>query len=130
MRASAASVTLKVVTKIGSPLILPGLAKACVFLPEVCWFGNVTIAFSKSGLIVHQWQKCHSICVAHLAKATSGHAWFIVGAPHQKERDWWQKQLGGTVVLLNPGIQVCRQRAIDRGTPLALQGMDQWVRQE
>jgi hypothetical protein len=61
--------------------------------------------------------------LAHLAKATSGHAWFIVGAPHQKERDWWQKQLGGTVVLLNPGIQVCRQRAIDRGTPLALQGM-------
>ena len=30
------------------------------------------------------------------------------------------------MVLLNPGIRVCKQRAIDRGTPLALQGIDQW----
>lgn len=29
-------------------------------------------------------------------------------------------------MLLNPGAQVCRQRAIDRGTPLAAQGVDQW----
>jgi hypothetical protein len=34
--------------------------------------------------------------------------------------------LGGQVVLLNPGAQVCRQRAIARGTPLAAQGVDQW----
>ena len=29
-------------------------------------------------------------------------------------------------MLLNPGAAVCRQRAIDRGTPLAAQGVDQW----
>lgn len=62
-----------------------------------------------------------------LSKRTHGHAWFIVGAPTQKERDWWCKQLGGHVVLLNPGIQECKRRALDRGTPLALQGIDQWV---
>lgn len=61
-----------------------------------------------------------------LHKRTHGKAWFIVSAPHQKERDWWQKRLGGQVVLLNPGIVECRRRALARGTPIAAQGIDQW----
>lgn len=34
--------------------------------------------------------------------------------------------LGGEVVLLNPGAQECRRRALQRGTPLAAQGVDAW----
>jgi AAA domain-containing protein len=64
--------------------------------------------------------------LGRLCKATQGSAWFIVGAPSQAERDWWQAKLGGLVVLMNPGLHECRRRAYARGTPLAAGGVDAW----
>jgi hypothetical protein len=55
-----------------------------------------------------------------------GKAWFIVGAPTKKERDWWQVKLGGLLLLLNPGIEECKRRAYARGTPLAAAGVAAW----
>ena len=62
-----------------------------------------------------------------LASAESGKAWFIVGAPRHGERVWWQNRLGGEIVLLNPGIEECKRRALVRGTPSAVVGIDRWV---
>lgn len=55
-------------------------------------------------------------------------AWFIVSAPTQAERDWWQAKLGGEVVLLHPGAAECKRRAVKRGTPRAIEGIDAWER--
>jgi hypothetical protein len=63
-----------------------------------------------------------------LARRKHGRAWFIVSAPSQAERDWWQGKLGGEVILLHPGVAECKRRAIARGTPLAQQGIDRWER--
>lgn len=76
--------------------------------------------------LLHRAIRVRNMMLRGLAKRTHGKAWFVIGAAHEKERAWWQKMLGGQVVLLNPGIRVCRQRAFERGTPLALQGIDQW----
>jgi hypothetical protein len=70
--------------------------------------------------------KVRNQMLANLAKATKGRAWFVVSAPSQQERDWWQIKLGGYVVLLNPGLQECKRRAVTRGTPLAVAGVDAW----
>lgn len=56
------------------------------------------------------------------------HAWFVVSAPTQAERDWWHGKLGGEVVLLHPGFDECRRRAIARGTPKAVEGIADWER--
>ena len=61
-----------------------------------------------------------------LASATSGRAWFIVSAPSQGEREWWHAKLGGTLTLLHPGISESKRRAIIRGTPRAVAGIDAW----
>ncbi len=61
-----------------------------------------------------------------LSKATTGRAWFIVSAPTKAERDWWQAKLGGEVVLINPGADECKRRAMARGTPLAAAGVNRW----
>lgn len=53
-------------------------------------------------------------------------AFFIVAAPTQAERNWWQMHLGGEVVLLNVAPDECKRRAIARGTPQAAQGIDDW----
>ena len=53
-------------------------------------------------------------------------AWFIVAAPTAQERAWWARKLGGTVVLLHPGVDECKRRAIMRGTPKAIEGIDKW----
>jgi hypothetical protein len=66
--------------------------------------------------------------LADLSRATSGRAWFIVSAPSKAERDWWATKLGGEVLLLNPGIEECKRRAMARGTPLAVQGIEKWAR--
>jgi 5-methylcytosine-specific restriction protein A len=63
-----------------------------------------------------------------LAHRTHGKAWLIVSAPSDAERKWWQSKLGGEVVLLHPGIDECKRRAEDRGTPLAKAGVDEWER--
>lgn len=55
-------------------------------------------------------------------------AWFVISAPTAEERAWWQGKLGGELVLLHPGIAECKRRAIARGTPGALSGIDDWER--
>lgn len=62
----------------------------------------------------------------NLTTATRGRAWFIVSAPTQAERDWWHGRLGGELVHLHPGIEECKRRALDRGTPNAIAGIDAW----
>lgn len=61
-----------------------------------------------------------------LARQTNGRAWFIVSAPSRAERDWWRAKLGGEVLLLHPGAEECKRRAIARGTPKAIDGVDKW----
>ena len=61
-----------------------------------------------------------------LARRLTGKAWIIVGAPTQAERDWWKLRLGGEVVLLSVAADECKRRAIERGTPLAISGVDSW----
>jgi hypothetical protein len=63
-----------------------------------------------------------------LSRRTTGRAWFIVSAPSKAERDWWNSKLGGDVILLHPGVNECKRRAIIRGTPLAQDGIDRWER--
>lgn len=63
-----------------------------------------------------------------LSRATSGRAWFIVSAPTEGERAWWHAKLGGEPILLHPGVSECRRRAIQRGTPRAVEGINAWER--
>ena len=70
--------------------------------------------------------KMRNLLLLRLAKPREGNAWFIIGAPSKLERDWWQLRLGGEVVLLNPGAEECKRRALERGTPNAVQGIDDW----
>ena len=63
-----------------------------------------------------------------LERRTTGAAWFIISAPSEAERKWWQGKLGGTVLLLHPGVEECNRRAIKRGTPLAREGIERWER--
>lgn len=53
-------------------------------------------------------------------------AWFIISAPTDAERKWWADKLGGTTLLLHPGIDECKRRAEARGTPQAVAGIDRW----
>lgn len=49
--------------------------------------------------------------LAQLAEMRTGQAWFIVGAPTERERQWWKDALGAIdIVLLDPGMDVIRQR--------------------
>jgi 5-methylcytosine-specific restriction protein A len=71
--------------------------------------------------------KVRNMMLGHLSDRISGCAWFIVSAPSPKEREWWQRKLGGEVVLLNPGLEECKRRAYARGTPLAARGVALWA---
>jgi hypothetical protein len=66
--------------------------------------------------------------LGRLKNESGKRAWFIISAPTQAERDWWQGKLGGEVVLLHPGVEECKRRAIERGTPSAIAGIDRWER--
>lgn len=63
-----------------------------------------------------------------LVQRREGRAYFIVSAPSEAERRWWQGKLGGTVLLLDPGADECRRRALARGTPAAIAGIEDWLR--
>lgn len=41
-------------------------------------------------------------------------AWFIVSAPTADERRWWFDKVGHSTVLLSPGREICRIRALGR----------------
>lgn len=66
--------------------------------------------------------------LGQLKNESGKRAWFIVSAPTNAERTWWQSKLGGDIVLLHPGAEVCKRRAIERGTPNAVAGIDRWER--
>jgi hypothetical protein len=72
--------------------------------------------------------RARNAMLAQLSRATSGKAWFIISAPTEGERAWWQGKLGGDVILLDPGLEECKRRASNRGTPRALSGIDKWYR--
>lgn len=64
--------------------------------------------------------------LASLKKESGRRAWFIVSAPTEAERKWWHRKLGGELVLLHPGTDECKRRAMERGTPRAVEGVDRW----
>ena len=72
--------------------------------------------------------RARNTMLGQLKRKTDGKAWFIVAAPTQKERDWWAAKLAGTVVLLHPGLDELKRRAIARGTPLSIAGAAKWER--
>lgn len=80
-----------------------------------------------SGLL-NQSIRIRNAMLGSLARRKGGRAWFIVSAPTEAERQWWADRLGGTVVLLHPGIAECKRRAVSRGTPRAIKGVDDWER--
>ncbi|WP_242221197.1 hypothetical protein [Shinella zoogloeoides] len=45
-----------------------------------------------------------------LATSSEPHAWFIVSAPEPAERDWWQRELGGTVHVMDTDEATCVTR--------------------
>lgn len=61
-----------------------------------------------------------------LQRRNRGRCWFIVSAPAQAERGWWQSMLGGEVVLLDPGVDECKRRAIEHGAWRAMAAIDAW----
>lgn len=77
-------------------------------------------------LLFNQAIRVRNALLGSLERATTGRAWFIVSAPTKAERSWWQGKLGGDVLLLHPGRDECKRRAMARGTPLAVQGVDAW----
>lgn len=62
-----------------------------------------------------------------LSRAKVGQAFFIVAAPTQAERAWWASKLGGRLILMRETVDVCKARAVARGTPAAVAGVDRWV---
>jgi hypothetical protein len=78
------------------------------------------------GKLIGRAIRLRNIMLARLPHAQSGRGWFIVSAPCPEEQDWWKAKLGGEVLLLNPGLQECKRRALARGTPRAVAGIDDW----
>ncbi len=72
--------------------------------------------------------RARNAMLGSLSRKDRGRAWFIVSAPSKDERDWWQAKLGGEVILLHPGVDECKRRAVTRGTPKAIKGVDDWER--
>lgn len=80
------------------------------------------------GALLDQAIRVRNSLLSHLSRAKTGRAWFIVSAPTQAERDWWHSKLGGSLMLINPGSAECKRRALQRGTPQAAHGIDDWYR--
>lgn len=78
------------------------------------------------GPLLNQAIRVRNAMLGSLSRARHGKAWFIVAAPTKAERDWWLGKLGGEIVLLDPGHDECRRRAIARGTPAAVEGIAEW----
>lgn len=64
-----------------------------------------------------------------LARISGSAAYFIVSAPTPGERAWWQAKLAGCIVLLHPGLDECKRRALALGMPRAVAGVDRWALQ-
>jgi hypothetical protein len=78
------------------------------------------------GALFNQAIRVRNQMLGSLSTKRGGRAWFIVSAPTKEEREWWQGKLGCEVLLLNPGADECRRRAVSRGTPRAIAGVDDW----
>ncbi|MBS3962439.1 MAG: AAA family ATPase [Sandarakinorhabdus sp.] len=52
----------------------------------------------------------NNLLQALATERAAGHAFFIVGAPTHEERQWWQDQLGGDVILLAVPAGECLRR--------------------
>lgn len=86
------------------------------------WSGGLDMA------LLHRAVRVRNALLGSLERRTTGRAWFIVSAPTETERNWWHGKLGGELLLLHPGVTECKRRAISRGTPMALTGVDKWER--
>lgn len=86
------------------------------------------IAGKMSSDLLNRAIRARNAMLGSLERQHRGQAWFIVAAPTKAERDWWKTKLGGEVVLLHPGADECKRRAVQRGTPNAAQGVDEWER--
>jgi len=84
------------------------------------WTGALTFDLTNRAIRVR------NAMLGSLVSRVGGKAWLIVSAPTEHERAWWQRKLGGVVVLLNPGKEECKRRAIARATPLAIAGVERW----
>lgn len=76
--------------------------------------------------LLNQAIRVRNAMLGSLEHKSRGKAWFIVSAPTKAERDWWQAKLNAKVILLHPGAEECKRRAIQRGTPNAIKGVDAW----
>lgn len=79
--------------------------------------------------LLHRAIRVRNALLGSLQRRRTGRAWFIVSAPTEAERKWWQGKLGGEIILLHPGVAECKRRADGRGTPLAKEGVERWERQ-
>lgn len=80
------------------------------------------------GELLNKSLRMRNAILGALARREEGAAWLIVGAPTEHEREWWNSKLGGRVVLLDPGSDECKRRAVERGTPAAVDGVDRWYK--
>ncbi|MED5545773.1 MAG: AAA family ATPase [Pseudomonadota bacterium] len=84
------------------------------------WSGDLTPALLDRAIRVR------NDMLGSLCRVRWPHVWLIVAAPTQDEREWWARQLDGEIVYLNPGVEECKRRAARRGTPGAIEGINQW----
>lgn len=84
------------------------------------WTGDMDSALLNKAI------RARNAMLGALARTRSGKAWFIVAAPTEGERAWWRDKLGAVIILLHPGAEECKRRAITRGTPKAIIGIDDW----
>jgi 5-methylcytosine-specific restriction protein A len=80
------------------------------------------------GELITKALRVRNAMLGSLHHQTRGNAWFIVSAPAKAERDWWQQKLGGNLILIDTPADECKRRAVARGTPKAIDGIDQWFR--
>ncbi|WP_417585107.1 HNH endonuclease [Pelagibacterium sp.] len=80
------------------------------------------------GALLNSAIRARNELLGSLSRLKRGNAWFIVSAPTQAERNWWQDHLCGNTHLIDPGADECKRRAIQRGTPNAVKGIDEWHR--
>lgn len=55
-------------------------------------------------------------------------AWFTIMAPSPDEQRWWHSRLGGELHVLRTSAEECKRRAVARGTPGAVDAVDDWFR--
>ncbi len=93
-----------------------------ISLSYQCWSGGLDRS------LLNQAIRQRNTMLGKLKRKRGCEAWFIVSAPTMREREWWANKLGGKTVLLHPGVEECKRRALERGTPNAVSGVERWER--